>query len=182
MEISGLNRKGSLIFCTLIVIFFLMASGPALCSSEESGGGITVIPDVSVLIQIANFLLILWALNMILYRPIRSILKQRKEKVAGLESTIATYHRNIQEKDEAFAAGLKAARAKGLKEKEALIQAAGEEEKKIIDRINSQTQAELTRTRERIASDVEVVKASLQKKIDEFAKDISRKILGRAVS
>jgi F-type H+-transporting ATPase subunit b len=182
MEISVLNRKRNLIFCTLIFIFIVMTSGLALGSSEESGGGgITVIPDRSVLIQIANFILILWALNMILYRPIRSILKQRKEKVEGLESTIATYHRNIQEKDEAFAAGLKAARTKGLKEKDALMQAAAEEEKKIIDRINSQTQTELSQTREKIASDVEVVKASLQKKIDEFAKDISQKILGRAV-
>ena len=41
--------------------------------------------DVSLFIQIANFLFLIWVLNIILYRPIRGIIRQRKEKFDKLE-------------------------------------------------------------------------------------------------
>jgi len=155
----------------------------ALGSSEGSkgGGGVTVIPDWSVGIQIINFLLIIWILNLILYRPIRNILRQRKEKIERLELSIATYNEDAKEKDEAFALGIKEARAKGLKEKEALLQAGAEEEKKIIERVNQKAQAELAGMRKKISREAQAVKASLQEKVDEFADDICQKILGRTI-
>jgi F-type H+-transporting ATPase subunit b len=108
-------------------------------------------------------------------------LLERKEKVESVEAAIETTRRDIQEKDDAFVAGLKAARAKGLKEKEALLQSAAEEETEIIQGITAKAQAELAEVREKIAGDVEVTRASLQENVDEFADAIGRKILGRAV-
>ena len=181
MKISGLSRKKYFIPMVFICSILMLAAGWASASSEEGGGGITVIPDASVLIQLANFLLLIWALNILLYRPIRKILRQRKQKVESFETTIDTYNQDIQKKDEAFASGLKAARAKGYKEKEALLQAAAEEENRILENINAKAQAEREAVRDKIARDVEAAKASLQNKIDEFANDIGQKILGRAV-
>jgi F-type H+-transporting ATPase subunit b len=181
MTSYGLNRKRFFSYLALINIYFWLTATAAFSASGESGGGITVIPDVSVLIQLANFLFLIWALNVILYKPIRKILRERKENVEGLETSIETYDRDIQEKDEAFALGLKTARAKGLKEKESLVQEANDEEKKIIEDMNSKTQAEISQIREKIAADVETVRASLQQKVDDFANDITQKILGRAV-
>jgi F-type H+-transporting ATPase subunit b len=181
MRISGLYRNCSAIVF-VILVFFLLTTSLALGASEESGGGgITVLPDVSLIIQIANFLLIIWVLNLILYRPIRNILRQRKEKIEGLELRIETYHEDAQKKDAAFASGIQEARAKGLKEKEALLLAAAEEEKKIIANVNNQAQAELAEIRKKIVKDADAARASLQEKVDEFANDICQKILGRKV-
>ncbi|MCK7511476.1 MAG: hypothetical protein MZV70_50480 [Desulfobacterales bacterium] len=47
-----------------------LCSAAALASGE--GGGVTVIPDWSVSIQIVNFLFLIFALNLLLYRPIRT--------------------------------------------------------------------------------------------------------------
>ena len=85
------------------------------------------------------------------------------------------------EKDEAFSAGIKAARARGFKEKEALMQQATDEEKKIIADINSKAQAELAEIRNKIKKEAEVARESLQKEVDNFANQICQKILGRAV-
>jgi len=181
MGIFGLYRKCSAVLLTTLV-FVLLSASLALGASEESGGGgITVIPDESVIIQIANFLLIIWILNLILYRPIRNILRQRKEKIEGLELRIETYNENAKEKDDAFASGIKEARTKGLKEKETLLQAAVEEEKQIIENVNAKAQAELAEIRKKIAKDTEAARVSLQEKVDEFADDICQKILGRTV-
>ena len=184
MKISGLCRKGhGILWLSLIAAaLLLLTAGSAAAASEEGGGGgITVIPNISVLFQIANFLFLLWALNTILFKPIRKIIQQRKEKVESFESTIDAYNSNIQEKDEAFVTGQRAARSKGVKEKEALLLEAAEEEKKIIEGVNSTAQKELAEIREKIAGDVDTVRDSLQEKIDEFANDIGQKILGRAV-
>ena len=182
MRIVGRNRKFSIIFLLTLANMLFLAASLALGASEESGGGgITVMPDWTVAIQIVNFLLILWILNRMLYRPIRNILRQRKEKMDGLELSIQTYNDDAEEKDKAFAAGIKEARARGLNEKEVLLQDAAEEEKKILAKVNEKAQAELADIRQKISQEAQTAKAALQTKVEEFAGDICQKILGRTV-
>lgn len=137
--------------------------------------------DGSVFIQIVNFLFLIWVLNIVLYRPIRNVLLQRKEKVDGLAQKIDTLAGDAKEKDAAFASGIREARAKGLKAKEALLGEAAEEEKRIIGEINAKAQADLATVRGKIAADAEAVRAELEKEVDTFADAIGQKILGRAV-
>ncbi len=183
MRIFGGNRKFSAIVLVTNLNMVLLTASLALGASGESGGGggVTVMPDWTVGIQIINFLFILWILNRILYRPIRNIIRQRKEKMDGLELSIQTYNDDAQEKDDAFASGIKEARAKGLSEKEALLQAASEEEKKIVAQVNEKAQAELADIRQKISQEAQTAKAALQTKVEEFADDICQKILGRTV-
>jgi len=91
--------------------------------------------DYSLGIQIINFLFLIWALNVVLYKPIRNILIQRKEKITGLEQNIDICNSDIKGKDDAFTSGLKEARVKGMGEKDALMQTATDEEKMIIEKI-----------------------------------------------
>lgn len=137
--------------------------------------------DGSLFIQIANFIFLIWALNTVLYRPIRKILNQRQEKIDGFEENIAAFVADAQQKDEAFINGVKEARAKGLKEKESLLFDATEEEKKIIQKINQQAQADLADLKEKVAHDSAAVRESLQAEIDDFANAIGQKILGRTI-
>jgi len=137
--------------------------------------------DVSLLIQIANFLFLIWVLNIILYRPIRGIIRQRKEKFEKLEQGITSSHHDAEEKKASFALGIKEARARGMREKEAMIEAAQEEEKKILDKLNRKAQADLAQMREKVSQEAETVRKTLEKEVGSFAEAISYKILGRAV-
>jgi F-type H+-transporting ATPase subunit b len=137
--------------------------------------------DVSLFIQIANFLFLIWVLNIILYRPIRGIIRQRKEKFEKLEQGITSSHQDAEEKKASFALGIKEARARGMKEKEAMVEAAQEEEKKILDKLNRKAQADLAQMREKVSQEAETVRKTLEKEVDSFAEAISYKILGRAV-
>lgn len=168
----------------LIVISFMAVQTSAVFAASGGegggGGGITVIPDASVFIQIVNFLFLIWILNLIIYKPIRNIIIQRKEKFSGLKDDIETAESKAAAQDQAFASGIKEARAKGLKQKEALLQAASDEEKELIGRINEKAQAELTKVREQIAREADGARETLMKEVEEFAGAISEKILGRA--
>lgn len=136
--------------------------------------------DASVFVQIANFVFLIVVLNIVLYKPLRKILLQRKEKVNGLEKNIDTFTKDADEKDDSYLAGIKEARVEGLREKETLLQSASDEEKLIIEKINQKAQADLEAVREKIAKDAEGVRVNLLKEIDSFADAIKQKILGGA--
>ena len=137
--------------------------------------------DGSLILQIINFIILIFVLNLVLYKPIRNILSQRKEKVDGFERDIETCLENAKEKEDAFSQGIKKARTQGLKQKDAFMLEAQTEEHKIIDEIHKKAQDELSRVREKISKDTETVRANLQKEIDVFAEAIGCKVLGREI-
>lgn len=141
---------------------------------------ITVIPDLSLIIQMINFLVLLWVLNLVFFKPIRNIIIQRKEKVDGLENGISNLSKEVTDKDNAYKNGLKEARAQGLKKKEAYIEEASQEEKEIIDQINKKAQARLAEIKRQVAEETEKARSELEKEVDTYAKLIGEKILGRA--
>lgn len=136
--------------------------------------------DLSLFAQIINFILLVWVMNIVLYRPIRKVLLQRKEKVSGLEQSVETFSGDAKDKETAFAEGIKAARAKGTAAKDALLEEASAEEKKMIGEINDRAKAEMDKVKAQIAGDADKVRASLAKEVDAFADSIAQKILGRA--
>lgn len=141
---------------------------------------ITVIPDGSFVIQMINFLVLLWILNLVFFKPIRKVLIQRKEKITGLEEGVEKLAKEVVEKDNAFENGLREARAKGLKEKESFIEEASGEEKEIIEKINKKAQAQLAEIKKQVAEETEKARAELEKDIENYARGIGEKILGRA--
>jgi F-type H+-transporting ATPase subunit b len=175
MKISGFNLKNYMVFILFLSLYWVSFAGVAF------GASISVMPDISLFVQIANFLIIIWALNILLYRPIRKIVIERKEKITGLEQNVEKLNEDAVQKDEAYLSGIKEARSRGLKEKEALLKEGAEEEKEIVEQINQKAQANLAEVREKIAKDAQEVRTSLNKEIDTFANAISEKILGRAV-
>ena len=136
--------------------------------------------DWTVIVQIANFLVLIFILNLVLYKPIRNILLQRKAKVDGLEEGIDATSREAEEKNQAFSDGVKQARAKGQKQKEALMQDAADEERTLIAEINTKAREDLDGVKAKIVEDTEAVKKALEKEVDAFADAITQKILGRA--
>jgi F-type H+-transporting ATPase subunit b len=177
MKNSGIARNyGSVLKAVATGSAFLLAG-----ASTAFAAGIQVIPDSSVIIQVVNFIFLIWVLNIILYKPIRKIVAERKDKVEGLEGSIDNLSQDALEKDQAYGAGIKDARTKGLAEKDAIVQTAEEDEKKVVEEIMAKAQADLAEIREKIVSDTEVVRAALQKEVDTFAEDIGQKILGRTV-
>ena len=137
--------------------------------------------DSSLFIQIANFLVLVWAMNVLVYRPIRNILRQRSEKIDGLKTGIEASANRVEEKDRAYEDGIKNARAEGMKKRDALVEEAEAKEREIVAEINRKAQADLAKVREDIAKDVEAVRGTLLQRVDEFAQEIGQKILGRAV-
>lgn len=141
---------------------------------------ITVIPDISLVYQMINFLVLLFLLNLVLYKPIRNVLLERKAKVGGLETGVEKASADLNAQMDSYKNGLKDARSKGLLKKEGFIQEASKEETEIIEQINKKAQANLAQIKQQVASETEQARKVLEKEVEAYAKAIGEKILGRA--
>ncbi|MCP4023694.1 MAG: ATPase [Desulfobacteraceae bacterium] len=141
---------------------------------------ITVIPDLSSIIQMINFLVLLFVLNLLLYRPIRKVLLERKAKVDGLQNRVEKISADLVDQEASYKNGLKTARSEGLKRKEAFVEEASQEEKEIIDKINKKAQANLADIKKQVSDETEQARQALENEVEAYAKAIGEKILGRA--
>ena len=141
-----------------------------------------IIPDWTLLVQIVNFILLIFLLNIVLYKPIRGILVERKNKIQGFEEAIAASQRDAAEGEQAFQAKISEARMKGVQDKEALKEAGQEEESRLVGEINEKALADLKAARAQIAKDAEGARNVLKADVQAFSASIAEKILGRAVS
>jgi F-type H+-transporting ATPase subunit b len=140
-----------------------------------------IMPDFTLFIQIANFLLLLFLLNAILYRPIRRILKKRRDEmdtfqnlIQGFESKFTTYSKKIQE-------GTAEARKEGLKEKESLKKTGTDEEKQMLREASAKASGRMGEARKEIEEKVKGVRLSLEKEMALFSKELAEKVLGRSL-
>ena len=141
---------------------------------------ITVIPDISTVYQMINFLVLLFVLNLVLYKPIRNVLLERKAKIEGMQIGAEKAASDLVAGEDAYKDGLKQARSEGLKKKETFIEEASQEEKEIIDRINKKAQANLAEIKKQVADETEQARKALEGELEAYAKAIGEKILGRA--
>ena len=141
---------------------------------------ITVIPDITLLYQMINFLVLLFVLNLVLYRPIRNVILERKAKIEGMQNGAEKASNDLLAGEDAYKNGLKQARSEGLKKKEAFMEGATKEEKEIIDRINKKAQEKLAEIKKQVADETEQARKTLEGEVESYAKAIGEKILGRA--
>ncbi|WP_320045146.1 ATPase [uncultured Desulfobacter sp.] len=141
---------------------------------------ITVIPDISAVYQMVNFLVLLFLLNLVLYKPIRKVILERKAKVGTLNSGVEKASSDLEKQKNDYKEGLKQARGEGLKQKEVFIEEASAQEKEIITQINQKAQANFAQIKAQVAEETEQARKALEAEVEVYAKAIGEKILGRA--
>ncbi len=138
--------------------------------------------DYSLFIQIANFLLLLFLLNRILYRPIRRILAERAEQVSAFENTIADFQRKAARDAESLEQNMKSARKEGFDRKEGLRGEGLAQEKGTIQKAAAAAGERIGEAKAEIGRHVEDVRKVLEKDIGAFSQELAEKILGRSIS
>ena len=137
--------------------------------------------DVTMFIQIINVFILIVALNIVLYRPIRSILAERKRVFAGRARDIETFHKNADMRLEEFESKIAEARV-NAKAKIDEARAAGQAEAgEKVGAVRSEVEADKAAKLEALEKDRAAVTAELSGQIEEFAREMAAKVLGRAV-
>ncbi len=59
---------------------------------------VTVIPDYTLLIQIVTFLVLIYILNLLLFKPILNIIDRRKKQLEELENEIKLFNDSVDKR------------------------------------------------------------------------------------
>jgi len=137
--------------------------------------------DGTLILQIANFLVLLFVLNIILFKPIRSILAKREEALASQRKTIEDYEKRADQDEKAIEEGRVQARKEGYASRETVKGQALIEEKGILQEAGAAVEQKLDAAKKEIEAKVTAAKKALEGQIAGFAQELAQKILGRSV-
>ncbi|MBW2610584.1 MAG: hypothetical protein JRC68_09610 [Deltaproteobacteria bacterium] len=137
--------------------------------------------DGTMFLQIANFLVLLFILNLILFRPIRRVLAQREEEMNSRQKTIDDFQGQAEKNERGIEEGVVQARKEGYAEKEALKSHGLEEEKAILQEAGAGVEQKLSAVKKEIETKIAVAREALEGQIASFSDELAQKILGRSI-
>jgi F-type H+-transporting ATPase subunit b len=156
----------------------LFANG-ALAFAE--GGGNIISPDFSLLFIIALFLLFVFVMNRLLFRPIGRVLDERQALTEGATNEARAAARRYQAKLAEYEDTIRQTRAESYRRLESERAVALEERRRLIEEAKQKTTLEIEQAKSEIAEQAEAARVSLESESRQIADRISRTVLGRAV-
>jgi len=137
--------------------------------------------NYSLFVQIANFLFLLFILNILLYRPIRKVLSRRNDEMNSFQNLIEDYQDRFARDEKDLKNNMIEARKEGFKEKEAFKGEGLEEEKGILKEATTSAEEKIGKARDEMQENLVNVRQSLQSEVEGFSKELAEKILGRSI-
>lgn len=136
--------------------------------------------DITFFIQFVNFIITLLVLNLVLIKPIRGIIKKRKELMSSRMSEIEKFSSSAESKVADYEDQLDAARREANELRGQAKEAGSAKEQEIVGEAHTEATATLKSAREEISSQSQAAIGSLKGEIDKYAKMATDKILGQA--
>ncbi len=133
--------------------------------------------NITFFIQLVNFLILLAVLNLILYRPIRGIIKQRQERLAGYMSDIEKFNLEAEEKLKNYEEQLNLARTEASKLRNEFKAEGVKEEQTLLAKAKEEAQKKVSEARMELDKQIASVKKELMAKIEEYAKLVAQKVM-----
>lgn len=166
-------RSNALLTSSCLFALVLSAAGDANAVADDL---LTV--DWTVGVQLVTFIVALWLLNKLVFRPLLRVRDRREELTAGTlkeaeetaqkaEETIAEYERRIAE-----------ARAAATETRNELRQRGQAEAAGILASAREEAQAELERKRAVLEGELSGIRAGLRSEAESLAASIAERVLG----
>jgi F-type H+-transporting ATPase subunit b len=137
--------------------------------------------DITVVIQIINILILIVVMNAVLYKPVRTTLAKRKEKLAELANAIDTFKKNAELRKEEIDRKLNDARSNAKEEIDKAKSAAQTSTAESLAQVRQEAMASKTDQLNEIQKQFTDAQQQLSGQVESFASEMAAKILGRSV-
>lgn len=135
--------------------------------------------DYSLGIQIINFIVLIFILNRLLYKPLLGMLDKRKQQFAESEAEIKRLQETVEQKMAAYEEKLHQVKATAIEQKNEIIRQGAEEAKGIVDGARSEVPGLMEQFQARIAKEIDAAKRTLAGQSQRLSVEIAEKVLGR---
>jgi F-type H+-transporting ATPase subunit b len=143
------------------------------------GGGDIISPDGSLVFVLILFIILVFVLNRILFRPIGRVLDERHSLTEGAANEARAARRTYEHRLAEYESTIRLARTESYKRSEQLRATAVEERRHLIDEAKLQAHQQIERAKQEIEGQVVQARSALESESRQIAERISRTILGR---
>lgn len=137
--------------------------------------------NLTFLIQMGNVLLLVFLMNLVLFRPIRRMLAQRQQFIDEQQGRIDGANAAALAAAEEFSARIQEARKAGRRTIQEMKGAAYEQEKDLLQEATEEAARRVHATREVIQKDIQSARDQLKAQVQAFSTELAQKILGRSL-
>ncbi len=136
----------------------------------------------TLILQFINFIVLLYLMNKILFQPLRKVMEERHETIAGSHAHARDLQADIDEKMSRYQQQLAQAKKMANDERAQLRRLASEEESKMIASAQSNANVRMDQIREQVAKESGRANQTLKEQSAILAQQIATKILGRPLT
>jgi F-type H+-transporting ATPase subunit b len=137
--------------------------------------------DYSLGIQIINFVLLIFILNRLLYKPLLGMIDKRKQKFADSEAEIVRLKETVEQKMAAYEEKLRQVKATAIEQKNEIIRQSAEEAKAITDAVRAEIPGLMEEFQVRMGREMDAAKKILTNQSQKLSIEIAEKVLGRSL-
>lgn len=137
--------------------------------------------DWTMLVQFVNFLVLMAVLNILLYRPLRSVMSARQDAIDGGHKKARDLEDSINEKMERYESKLQQAKVEGSSDAATLRAQATKEESVILGEARSAADKSVSDLKDSVAVEAEQARKILTSETKSIATAIASRVLGRNV-
>ncbi len=137
--------------------------------------------NVSLLFQLVNFIVLLIALNFILFKPIRQIMQEREQGISSSFGDAKAAQERTQSLLEQYNAAVAEAKQKAATTYNTIYQQGLDTQRDMISAERTKAGVILDKARTEIVSSANTARTDLKKEAERLSQEITSKLLGRAV-
>lgn len=137
--------------------------------------------NVSLLIQLANFIVLFIVLNAILFKPIRQVMQERELGISSAFGDAKAAQERMQNLLGEYNASLAEAKQKAMTAYNSLYQQGLDAQRDMVAAERTKAGDMLDKARAEIVTASSAARGDLKKEAERLSQDITAKLLGRAV-
>ena len=142
---------------------------------------VQVIPDYTLLVMMAIFIIFMFILNVLLYKPILSIIDRRKRQLEELDNEVRLFQESVEKRAAEYDEKLHLAKSKAADLKKEVIAEGSQEAQKVLDAVRNDIPVMTQEFQARMEKEVAAARQVLQSQSRTLSVDIATKVLGRSV-
>jgi F-type H+-transporting ATPase subunit b len=176
------DLKGIAVFVCLVVALALVGSAAVWAASEgghESGGLISL--DKSLIVQAINFLILLFILKRLLYKPFLAKMDERTQAIQKSLDEAQAARAQATRQQEENETRLRAAHAEAAAIRAQAMKEAAEEQKRLVEAARAESQRLVEGAKAQMDADVRRAREELRREVADLATAVAEKLVRRSL-
>ena len=137
--------------------------------------------DYTLLIQMVNFVVLMFILNLLLYKPVLGIIDKRKKNLQDMEEEIKRLNQSVDERMAAYEEKLRLAKVQALEKKQEIMTEVAEQAKSFIEAAKGDIPGMMEKFHADMNREVDEARRILTNQSRKISIEIAEKLLGRSL-